>query len=164
MIVSLVIIVVAPARDLGQLHLGDARGRGHAHRPTMGQVFGTQIPHTLPEPGAICGLVFPVVRAPFVALLVSALRVRHDDLARLVTAAARAVFLPPIARPADRQQLLAAGAREEPVIEHDLERADFLPWLSSRARLRAVDATSHDKEGRELQLLAFVLSARTAPS
>ncbi len=96
----------------------------------MGQVFGTQIRHACPQPSAIRGLVLPVVRAPFVALLVSALRVRHDDLARLVTAPAGAIFLAPIARPTDRQELLAAGAREEPVIEHDLERADFLPWLS----------------------------------
>ncbi len=96
----------------------------------MGHVFGTQIRHACPQPSAIRGLVLPVVRAPFVALLVSALRVRHDDLARLVTAPAGAIFLAPIARPTDRQELLAAGAREEPVIEHDLERADFLPWLS----------------------------------
>ena len=30
----------------------------------------------------------------------------------------------------NRQELLAAGAREELVIDHDLERADFLRWLS----------------------------------
>ena len=96
----------------------------------MGQVFGTQIRHACPQPSAIRGLVLPVVRAPFVALLVPALRVRHDDLARLVTAPAGAIFLAPIARPTNPQELLAAGAREEPVIDHDLERADFLPWLS----------------------------------
>jgi hypothetical protein len=127
---------MAPVRGLGRLHLGDARGRGRAHRWRRGQVFGTQIPHALFEPDAVRGLVLPMILAPLVALPVSALGVRDDDLARLVTARARAVFLPMIARAADRLQTLAACACEEPVIEHDLERADFLPWLSSRARLR----------------------------
>jgi Helix-turn-helix domain len=105
-----------------------------------------------------------VVRAPFVALLVSALRVRHDDLARLVTAAARAVFPPPIALPADRQELLAAGAREEPMIEHDLERADFLRWLSSRARVRLSTRPRSTRKAGSCSSWPSSYRARTAPS
>ena len=82
-----------------------------------------------------------------------------DLPARLAPACPRAVLLAAVAEPANRPDPLAERTDEHPLIGHALARADLLALALASGEGATVDAPSRDTEGRELALLAFVLSA-----
>jgi hypothetical protein len=150
MIVSL---IVAPARDVGRLHLGVARVGGHAERRRRGQLLGSQIPYAGTPARAVRPLVIAVIRAPFVALSVPSLRRRHDEPAGHLAAWARAILLAVVALAADRDEAHAKRAAKESVIGfgHALAGRRFLAFLLVPREGAPVDAPSRDIEGREVR-------------
>ena len=153
-IVSLVIIVVASACNLGRLHLGDARPR--ARSPSAnGPSLRNPDPSRLPSAERDTYLVLLVVRAPFApcwCLRFASATMTLRDSSRHQPG--QYSWPRSHVRQIDRSFLQQAHVKSRR-IEHDLERADFLPWLIFGKRSRRRD--SHDKEGRELPLPAFVL-------
>ena len=105
-----------------------------------------------------------MVEAALVALPVTPSRAPHDQPPHGVAAVVPTVDLPSVALAADGEWRMATRAHGKSMVGHVLARADLLPGTSSRARLRAVDASSRDLEGRELSLLAFTnFGARPVP-
>jgi hypothetical protein len=104
-----------------------------------------------------------IVGPPFGALAMASLRGGDDRLAR--HAAARdAVLLPAVAISADRDLLPATRTIEQSLVVvrvgHVLAPADFFAPDCMLSEAAPVDASSHDTEGQERSLLAFILSAR----
>jgi hypothetical protein len=160
----IVSLIVTSARAVVGLHLGAARGGGRAHGRRRGQLSGTQIPHARRPSGAPRTLAVTMIEAALVALPMTPSRALHDQPPHGVAAVVPTIDLPAVALAADREGRMATRAHGKSMVGHVLARADLLPGTSSRARLRAVDASSRDLEGRELSLLAFTnFGARPVP-
>ena len=168
MVTVMMSLMVLVARHVEGLHLGAARVSEHANGALRGQLPGTVIRHAARTPGTAIALAVAVIKAPLIARAVTFPSCTGRVSPARSPAVVGAVHVSPIAAAADGEKRLAARTGRKSVIGHVLARADFLPWLSCRARLRASTRPRSTLKAGSFYLLAFVLSGvrscRTRPA